>query len=112
MLMRHTKHQVAGEYAWYSAQAQCRTRFYTLWQREGEGGATSPQTPGAPQTAVSVDHGVPYPFSFAVFSLDASSFRFNKPFSLPNCSAPPLDFYPGRTKDPCPGNRKRAWSPR
>lgn len=49
MLMRHMKHQVAGEYAWYSAQAQCRTHFYTLWQREGEGGATSPQTPGAPQ---------------------------------------------------------------
>lgn len=44
MLMRHMKHQVAGEYAWYSAQAQCRTHFYTLWQREGEGGATSPQT--------------------------------------------------------------------
>lgn len=62
---------------------------------------SSPQLKVTHKNIMPLDWGEPLPFSFRVRSLGASSIGFNKHFSLRNCFAHSLDFYPERGKDLC-----------
>lgn len=77
---------------------------HTVGRERGKGKGLWLLTPTVHKTGASVRLREPYPFSFGVRSLGATSFRFNKPFPLQNCFAHSLDVCPERGKDPCGGN--------